>query len=64
MNPDVRPLFPLFVIAIALIAPATAYVPDTLTVTFLDVGEADAIMVRAPNGRAMLMEMLRYGKAD
>jgi competence protein ComEC len=56
VNPDVRLLFPLFIVALALIATATAYVPDTLAVTFLDVGQGDAILVQAPNGRAMLVD--------
>ena len=37
-----RLLFPLFSIAVALMTLATAYFPDTLTVTFLDVGQGDA----------------------
>ena len=42
-------------LSVALASPATAYTPDTLTVTFLDVGQGDAILVQAPNGPAMLV---------
>ena len=51
-----RRLLPVFIVALALFATATAYTPDTLTVTFLDVGEADAAIVQAPNGHAMLVD--------
>lgn len=37
-----------------LIVPAAAH--DALTVTFLDVGQGDAILVQAPNDRAMLID--------
>ena len=63
MNPDVRLLLPVFLVAITLTASATANVPDTLTVTFLDVGEADAILVQAPNGHTMLVDAGRKGNA-
>lgn len=43
-------------LAVALLSPSTAYTPDTLTVTFLDVGQGDSILVQAPNGRAMLVD--------
>ncbi|MEN6343328.1 MAG: MBL fold metallo-hydrolase, partial [Methanospirillum sp.] len=43
-------------LVVSLIAPAGAYVPDTLTVTFLDIGNADSILVQAPNGHAMLVD--------
>lgn len=33
-----------------------SYEPDTLTVTFLDVGQGDVIFVQAANGRAMLVD--------
>jgi competence protein ComEC len=39
-----------------LIVPATAHDPGTLTVSFLDVGQGDAILVQAPNDRAMLVD--------
>ena len=42
--------------ALALISPSTAYVPDTLSVTFIDVGQGDSILVQAPNGHAMLVD--------
>jgi len=50
-----RPYILLFLIGV-IIAPAAAYVPDTLTVTFLDIGNADSILVQAPNGHAMLVD--------
>lgn len=54
----------LFILLLViLIAPAMAYVPDTLTVTVIDVGESDAIMVQAPNGHAMLIDAGRKGDA-
>jgi len=37
---------------VALAAP-----PDLLTVTFLDVGQGDAIIIRAPGGHAMLVDV-------
>jgi competence protein ComEC len=58
-----RRLLPVLLFALALFATATAYVPDTLTVTFLDVGEADAAIVQAPNGHAMLVDAGRQGDA-
>ena len=51
-----RRVIPFLIIATAFIAPASSYVPDTLTVTFLDVGQGDSILVQAPNGRAMLVD--------
>ena len=51
-----RRLLLLFYLVVAASAPTTACVPDTLTVTFLDVGQGDAILVQAPNGRAMLVD--------
>lgn len=56
-----RRLLPFFLIALAL--PTTAYVLDTLTVTLLDVGHGDSILVRGPNGRAMLVDAGRKGAA-
>ena len=58
-----RRLLPVVILAIALFATATAYVPDTLTVTFLDVGEADAAIVQAPNGHTMLVDAGRQGNS-
>jgi beta-lactamase superfamily II metal-dependent hydrolase len=48
----------LLVLACVLcsIAPAVAYEPGTLTLTILDVGQADAILVQAPNGASMLVD--------
>ena len=51
-----RRLLPVLILALALFATATAYTPDTLTVTVLDVGQADSIIVQAPNGHAMLVD--------
>ncbi len=51
-----RLLLPVFLLAVAIAGPATAYTPDTLTVTFLDVGQGDSLLVQAPNGRAMLVD--------
>ncbi len=49
-------LLPVLILAALLVSPATAYTPDTLTVTFLAIGQGDAILVQAPNGRAMLVD--------
>ena len=49
-------LLPILILAVLVVGPATAYVPDTLTVTFLDVGQGDSILVQAPNGHAMLLD--------
>lgn len=38
-------LLPFVLMALALSSPSTASVPDTLTVTFFDVGKGDAILV-------------------
>lgn len=35
---------------------ALADAPDTLVITFLDVGQGDAILIRAPGGRHMLVD--------
>jgi competence protein ComEC len=35
---------------------ALAAPPDTLTVTFLDVGQGDALLIRAPGGKTMLID--------
>jgi competence protein ComEC len=56
-------LLPVVILAIALFATATAYVPDTLTVTFLEVGEADAAIVQTPNGHTMLVDAGRQGNS-
>ncbi|MDF2630841.1 MAG: ComE-like competence protein [Symbiobacteriaceae bacterium] len=40
---------------IALAAP-----PDTLTVTFLDVGQGDAVVIQAPGGKTMLIDAGAY----
>ena len=63
---DRRPVctwFSILALTVILSAPTTAYTPDTLTVTFLDVGEADAAIVQAPNGHMMLVEAGRQGNA-
>ena len=52
----VRRLLTLLLFAVAIIATATAHIPDTLTLTFLDVGQGDSILVQAPNGRTMLVD--------
>jgi beta-lactamase superfamily II metal-dependent hydrolase len=52
----VRWLLPILILAVVIIAPSIAYVPDTLIVTFLDVGQDDSILVQTPNGRAMLVD--------
>lgn len=46
----------LLLLFVAIVAPTAAYTPDTLTITFLDVGHADSILVQAPNGHAMLVD--------
>jgi beta-lactamase superfamily II metal-dependent hydrolase len=46
----------LFILLLLLIVPAAAHDPGTLTVTFLDVGQGDSILVQAPNDRAMLID--------
>ena len=50
-----RLLLALF-FALCSIGLSAAYDPDTLTVTILDVGQADAIPVQAPNGASMLVD--------
>jgi beta-lactamase superfamily II metal-dependent hydrolase len=59
----VRRFLSVVLLAVALFATATSYVPDTLTVTFLDVGEADAAIVQAPNGHTMLVDAGRQGNS-
>lgn len=39
---------------------ALAAPPDTLTVTFLDVGQGDAIVIQAPGGKTMLVDAGAY----
>ena len=47
----------LFLLLVAVpVVGHDSYEPDTLTVTFLDVGQGDAILVQAANGRAMLVD--------
>ncbi len=46
----------VLLLALCVVGLSTAYEPDTLTVTFLDVGQADAILVQAPNGASMLVD--------
>ena len=58
-----RRFLSVVLLAVALFATATSYVPDTLTVTFLDVGEADAAIVQAPNGHTMLVDAGRQGNS-
>jgi len=43
--------FPLLVIC-----SSTVYVPDTRTVTFLDVGQGDSVIIQAPNGHVTLVD--------
>jgi competence protein ComEC len=54
-----RCLFALLLLLL-IIVPAVghddSYEPDTLTLTFLDVGQGDAILVQAANGQAMLVD--------
>ncbi len=52
---------PALLLLLLIVAPAVghdddSYEPDTLTVTFLDVGQGDAILVQAANGHAMLVD--------
>ncbi len=50
---------PALLLLLLIAVPAAghdSYEPDTLTVTFLDVGQGDAILVQAANGRAMLVD--------
>ncbi len=65
MSLDVRLLFPPFVIAVglALALPAMAYVPDTPTVTFLDIGQGDAILVQASYEDPRATDHLRQEQA-
>lgn len=51
-----RRILPILLLAVVVLSPATAHDPYTLTVTFLDVGQGDAILVQAPNDRAMLID--------
>ncbi|MDB4895619.1 MAG: ComE-like competence protein [Firmicutes bacterium] len=43
---------------------ALAEPPDTLSVTFLDVGQGDAILIQAPNGESMLVDSGGFVPAD
>ncbi len=51
-----RRLLLFLLLALFGIGLSTAYEPDTLTLTILDVGQADAILVQAPNGASMLVD--------
>jgi len=51
-----RRLLLALLLALCSIGLSAAYDPDTLTVTILDVGQADAILVQAPNGASMLVD--------
>lgn len=51
-----RRLLLALLLALCSIGLSSAYAPDTLTVTILDVGQADAILVQAPNGASMLVD--------
>lgn len=50
---------PALLLLLLIVVPAVGYdgyEPDTLTLTFLDVGQGDAILVQAANGQAMLVD--------
>lgn len=51
-----RRLLLLALLALCSISLSAAYEPDTLTLTFLDVGQADSILIQAPNGASMLVD--------
>lgn len=56
-----RSLPALFLLLLLVVVPAVghtpdSYEPDTLTLTFLDVGQGDAILVQSANGQAMLVD--------
>lgn len=53
----------LLLLVLALPGLAAAHVPGTLTFTFYDVGQSDAILVQAPNGEAMLVDAGDVGTA-
>lgn len=59
-----RRFLPSLLLALCIIGLSAAYEPDTLTITFLDVGQADAILVQAPNGQAMLVDAGESGTAQ
>lgn len=43
---------------------ALAAPPDTLTVSFLDVGQGDALVIEAPGGRSMVVDTGAFSPAD
>lgn len=51
-----RRLLLIMLLALSGTGLSTAYEADTLTLTFLDVGQADSILVQAPNGASMLVD--------
>ncbi len=53
-----RRLLTLLLLAVAIPATTGTYVPDTLTVIVLDVGQDDPILFQAPNGEAMLIDSI------
>lgn len=59
-----RLLFPILVLAVTITSSSTAYVPDTLTVTFFDVSQVDSTTVSTPNGHAMLIDTGEPGDAS
>ncbi len=58
---SVNRCLPALLLLLLIVVPAVghdpdSYEPDTLTLTFLDVGQGDAILVQAANGQAMLVD--------
>lgn len=58
-----RRLLLIMVLALCGTGLSTAYEADTLTLTFLDVGQADSFLVQAPNGASMLVDAAEPGNA-
>ena len=58
-----RRLFLIMALALCSTGLSTAYEADTLTLTFIDVGQADSILVQAPNGASMLVDAAEPGSA-
>lgn len=54
----------LFAVSAADKAPDTSTSPKTLTVHYLDVGQADSILIQAPSGKTMLIDAGNSGDSE